>query len=174
MRFISILLILLLILIEALTIPALPLPWRAASPLLVYLTYSAMQPKNQGVWILALVSGFFLDLFSIFPLGSYALTLTATTSLVSYLTYRFFTHRSMISRFILVAVASIFSGVILSLVRMLSFLITKNFILEVTLADVFQYILISTAANLVMLLIALLLRSVPYVSQSNRSWTKIS
>lgn len=142
MKLLFILGFILLILIETFTIPMLPDPFRAVSPLLVYLVSRAVRPGDHLVWSAAFAGGLFFDWFSLFPFGTYALTYTAMTGLIVYLVYRFFTHRSLLSHLLLITIASVFLGTILSMMR----------VLEITLIGAFEFILTSTLMNLALFL----------------------
>lgn len=112
-------------------VATLPWPWSLTSPMMLFLIFSTVTHRNALPWIAAIISGFIFDAFSMFPTGTYTLLFVALVGLTQFLFFRFFTNRSLLVFITLGAIGSAFLFGMLTLVRFLTFLATKNPLLTI-------------------------------------------
>ncbi|GEM_PF-4155378 len=138
------------------TLPYAPPFLRAASPVVVFLTLGAMQPGNRRIWMSALAAGLSFDWFSAFPFGTYTLAFIALAGFIIYVSQRVLTHRSFSARLLAVIMASLFLGIILALVRFISWHALHEVVYSITFAQALRYIALSSAGNMVLFLIGVI------------------
>lgn len=152
------------------TIPFLPMSVRVVSPVIVFLTTTAMQPGNRRIWASAVIAGLLFDAESAFPFGTYTLAYIALTGLIIYITHRFLAHHSLWSQLIAIVIASMFMGSVLALVRAVSWYTLHDALYQITAVSVLRYIVISIISNSVLFVMVILIKLLRHRKNPFQKW----
>lgn len=128
-----------------------PWPAKLFSPSMLFLIVVAIFHRGMLPWLLAVFTGLLLDTFSIFPYGTFVLLGVGLVGLITFLFYRFFTNHSLLVFVVLGAVGAGFFFILLTLIRVLTFVVTKDHLFALSASSAALTILLGTVINSLLL-----------------------